>query len=209
MTIRYVVSPKGGAGKTHVSVMLGRLLPDPVVIEHYSANDAALAFPAAARMRFMNEADKDVLALEKAIGSVADHQNIVVNTPPSVALSSLAKHADLLKPLGEQFGHESMILAVINDSCVFGYGDLVPLMQAFGPDMRIILNGHGPADPTRWRFCEVMEDHIAAHQTPVIRVPEVPHSTVFDFLRQRPPGQGLAVRTLANRYINAVKEVLI
>ena len=50
MTIHYVVSTKGGSGKTHVATLLAHLLPDPAVIEHVSAADASPAFPEDARV---------------------------------------------------------------------------------------------------------------------------------------------------------------
>ena len=206
MTIHYVVSPKGGSGKTHIATLLAHLLPDPAVIEHASANDAAPAFPEGARrtIRFTSDADRDLLTLEHAISILADHQNIVVNTPPSIGITVISKHAQMLTPMGEQFGHESRVYVVVNDSTRWGAVDVTAILAGMGSRTHVVLNNCA-GDKT---IVEQLTDAIVEVDARVHSIPRMSHRAIEDFLRDRKPCPSLVTRVMSKRYIDACREAL-
>jgi hypothetical protein len=217
MTIRYITSYKGGAGKSHIAVLMGHLLPDPVVIEHATAQDAAGAFPQAVSIRFTGDADCDLLTLESVLGDLSDHQNIVVNTPPSFGFTMIRAHADLLAPLAAQFGHDSEMYLVVDDAPVLT--DVQTLIETLQPAPHIVFNKAGPQTRIEtWPFTKALGAVIEATGAQTHRIPRLPHPEVGAFLRDRKP-RSLLTRTLAKRYlatcgdlanshsINRVKEV--
>jgi hypothetical protein len=207
MTIHYVVSTKGGSGKTLVATLLGHILPDPCVIEHASADDAAPAFPADARrtITFTGEATQDLLNLESAIGELADHQNIVINTPPSRGMAAIAEHTRMLAPMGEQFGHESRVYLVVNDSTRWGAEDAAEILAGMGSKVHVVLN-----DCTGDRtIAEDLAEVIAESGAQIHNIPRMPHRALEDFLRERKPERpSLVTRVIGKRYLDACRESL-
>ena len=207
MTIHYVVSPKGGSGKTHVATLLAHLLPDPAIIEHVSAADAFPAFPEDARVAitFTGDPDQDLLNLEKAVGTVADHQNIVVNTPPSKGMAAITEHAQMLTPMGEQFGHESRVYVVVNDSTRWGADDVTAILTGMGSRTHVVLNNCA-GDKT---IVEQLTDAIVEVDAQVHSIPRMSHRAIEDFLRERKPERpSLVTRVMGKRYVDACREAL-
>ena len=218
MTIRYITSYKGGAGKSHVAVLMGHLLPDPVVIEHATAADAAGVFPQAVNIRFTGDADCDLLTLESALGNLSDHQNIVVNTPPSFGFTMIRHHADLLAPIAAQFGHDSEVYLVVDDAPVLT--DVQTLIESLQSAPHIVFNKAGPRTRIEtWPFVRDLGAVIESCGAQIHRIPRLPHPRVGTSLQDRKPSRSLLIRTLAKRYltsccdltnsrsINQVKEV--
>lgn len=207
--IRHIVAYKGGTGKTHLAILMAHLLPDPVVIEHVTAADAAKAFPTAITMPFTGEPDQDLLTLEAVIGAAADHQNIVINTPPAKELTAIAVHADLLKAMGEQFGHETEVYLVVDETPIHDRREIQGLIETIGPSMHTVFNEkHGRSDPGQWPFAEAMLPLIFGAGMTAHTLPPMPHRDIGAFLRDRKTVYPLMVRTLAKRYLLACQEAL-
>lgn len=208
MTIHYVLAYKGGAGKSHIAILLARVLPDPIVIEHAGsgAADAWPAFPVAEKIRFTGSPEEDMLALENAIQRHAGHQNIVINTPPAMAFPSLVAHADLIRPMGEQYGHASRAFLVVDDTAPFDTSDILTALHTFGTDLRVVFNEKTAGRQwAREGFLGNGEIHAAIEElgTPLCTIPRLPHRAIGDYLRTRAPGTPLVTRVLAQRYLDA------
>ncbi len=208
MTIRYIASPRGGQGKSHVAVMLGHLLPDAVVIEQEGANDAKHAFAASTTIRFTGDEDSDLLALESAIGKAAGHQNIVVNFPPSRGIELLKKHADLVRQIGEQFGHQSELMMVVGKEPIFNEEAFVQVIGQFGSACRIIFNNpHGRPEPEMWLFTERMGPAAEAAGARLYSIARAPREVANYIMGGKASQAGLALRVLTARYIESCQHL--